>query len=252
MTQYIDKDAVVAEIERLIERAKAERVLYPKTILSAKNFLLLEDYDRLKKIIDKIEAKETDLEEEMDKEWNKCEPIDEGMGLEIASIEHEQFDNIAKHFFELGLKVQKEDNMTQEEKNILIKELCMRIPYGVKCNINGKLCKVTRVDVECQQVYLKKDDGHGGTYSIARGDIIKPYLRPMSSMTDEEAKEFDNISESITIVNHRQITPSHYDYMIEIADMKKVSDWFAKKHFDTAGLIPMGLALEAPEGMYIN
>lgn len=54
-----------------------------------------------------LEVKEVDLEKELNKEWNKCEPTDEGMGLEIASIEHEQFDNIAKHFFELGLKVQK-------------------------------------------------------------------------------------------------------------------------------------------------
>ena len=54
-----------------------------------------------------VEMKEVDFEKELDKEWNKCEPIDEGMGLEIASIEHEQFDNIAKHFFELGLKVPK-------------------------------------------------------------------------------------------------------------------------------------------------
>jgi hypothetical protein len=107
MTQYIDKDALVAEIDRLIERAKAERVLYPKTILSAKNLLLLEDYNSLKDFINDLEVKDVDLEEEMDKEWNKCEPIDEGMGLEIASIEHEQFDNIAKHFFEIGLKAQK-------------------------------------------------------------------------------------------------------------------------------------------------
>lgn len=41
----------------------------------------------------------------MDKEWRMCLPIDEGMGLEIATIEHGQFDSIAKHFFELGLKV---------------------------------------------------------------------------------------------------------------------------------------------------
>lgn len=51
-----------------------------------------------------LEVKKVDVEKEMNKEWNKCEPIDEGMGLEIASIEHEQFDNIAKHFFELGVK----------------------------------------------------------------------------------------------------------------------------------------------------
>ena len=57
---------------------------------------------------DTFEVKGVDLEKELDKEWNKCEPIDEGMGLEIASIEHEQFDNIAKHFFELGIKAKGE------------------------------------------------------------------------------------------------------------------------------------------------
>ena len=55
-----------------------------------------------------IELKDVDLEKELDKEWNKCEPVDEGMGLEIASIEHEQFDNIAKYFFELGIKAKGE------------------------------------------------------------------------------------------------------------------------------------------------
>ena len=53
-----------------------------------------------------VEAKDADLNKEIDKEWDKCEPIDEGMGLEIASIEHGQFGNLAKHFFELGIKAQ--------------------------------------------------------------------------------------------------------------------------------------------------
>ena len=125
----------------------------------------------------------------------------------------------------------------------------MRIPYGVKCNINGKLCKVTRVDVECQQVYLKKDDKHGGTYSIARGDVIKPYLRPMSSMTEEEEKEY------IDIVNYKG---GLLDYALAKSRNEKYSiptftcciQWLLKRHFDVNNLIPMGLALPAPEGMY--
>ena len=61
------------------------------------------------KLLEVMEVKEVDLEKEMNKEWDKCEPSDEGMGLEIASIEHEQFDNIVKHFFELGLRAQKKE-----------------------------------------------------------------------------------------------------------------------------------------------
>ena len=95
MTQYINKDAVVAEIKRLsayLDSLHEQRII-----------------EKILSIIDTLEVKEVDLEKEMDKEWNKCEPIDEGKGLEIASIEHEQFDNIAKHFFELGLNAKKED-----------------------------------------------------------------------------------------------------------------------------------------------
>ena len=83
--------------------------------------------------------------------------------------------------------------MTQENKELLLKDLCGRLLYGVKCNINGDLCKIERIDIEHQQFYLKKDNEHGGTYSIARGDIIKSYLRPMSSMTEEEIQEYKTL-----------------------------------------------------------
>jgi hypothetical protein len=101
MVQYIDKSAVVAEIKKCynecLKRAKINDSDYWNAEADAyRNVLAI--------LNDILEMKEVDLDKEMDKEWNKCEPIDEGMGLEIASIEHEQFDNIAKHFFELGLK----------------------------------------------------------------------------------------------------------------------------------------------------
>lgn len=57
MTQYINKSALVDEIENLIKRAEAERVLCPKTILAAKNYLLIEDYKKLLSIIDTLEVK---------------------------------------------------------------------------------------------------------------------------------------------------------------------------------------------------
>lgn len=62
--ELIKKSAVVAEIERLIERAKAERVLYPKTILAAKNYLLIEDYNKLLSFLDSLKVKEVDVEKE--------------------------------------------------------------------------------------------------------------------------------------------------------------------------------------------
>lgn len=65
---------------------------------------------------------------------------------------------------------------------------------------------------------------------------IKPYLRPMSSMTKEEKVEYDSFNAPTA---HRKVW------------INKI-DWLLSKHFDLRGLIPMGLALEMPEGMYNN
>ena len=48
------------------------------------------------------------LEKEIDSEWIKCNPTDEGMGSEYANISIEQFDALARHFYELGLKRKEE------------------------------------------------------------------------------------------------------------------------------------------------
>ena len=54
-----------------------------------------------------VEAKMASLEKEIDYQWKNCTPVDEGMGCEFANISIEQFADIAKHFFELGIKAQK-------------------------------------------------------------------------------------------------------------------------------------------------
>ena len=108
--KLIDKDAVLARMDNIIadENESIKSFEHGKNVSEVqRSNARIGVLTHLRSSIDSLEVKEIDLEKEMDKEWNKCEPIDEGMGLEIASIEHEQFDNIAKHFFELGLKVQK-------------------------------------------------------------------------------------------------------------------------------------------------
>lgn len=97
MANLIDKSALVAEIEKLIEKAKAERVLYPKTILSAKNYLLIEDYNKLLSFINSLEVKEVDLEKEIELVKGDYEQVDVAW--------NNDFDFIARHFFELGMAV---------------------------------------------------------------------------------------------------------------------------------------------------
>ena len=119
--------------------------------------------------------------------------------------------------------------MTQEDKQLLLQDLCARLPYGVKCDRYGNSYKLVDIDIERELVYLLRDEQYV-PYSILRGDIIKPYLRPMSSMTEEEKDEYKRVIETLLWTEEM--------------------DFYNKYHFDYRGLIEKGLALEAPEGMY--
>ncbi len=116
--------------------------------------------------------------------------------------------------------------MTQEDKQLLLRDLSARLPYGVKVEIDGYYSHI-----------LKGIDGD--TISTDRGinyplRLVKPYLRKMSSMTEEEKNEYFDRTMTIDIVQ----------------TSKEVIDWLNAHHFDYRGLIEKGLALEAPEGMY--
>ena len=122
--------------------------------------------------------------------------------------------------------------MTQEHKQLLLKDLCARLPYGVIVQENdgvnendNKLLNIDMFDRCINYDYIIDD--------------IKPYLRPMSSMTEEERDEVKKYMKREQIVN---VAFYHAT--------EKTYDWYNAHHFDYRGLIPMGLALEAPEGMY--
>ena len=119
--------------------------------------------------------------------------------------------------------------MKQEDKQLLLKDLSARLPYGLICDRLGKYYPLVDIDIKRELVYLLRDDNYV-PYSILRGDIIKPYLRPMSSMTEEERKEYWDIT---SVSNHCAAI-----------------DWLNAHHFDYRGLIEKGLALESPKGMY--
>lgn len=133
--------------------------------------------------------------------------------------------------------------MTHEEKQILLKDLCARLPYGVKLRyVEDLVVKKESHVITLNNVYLEH---------ILNGDAdIKPYLRPMSSMTKEEEDElytamdwYGEIDETGNVYTKGQekvYRETFYEY----------TDWLNAHHFDYRGLIPMGLALEAPKDMY--
>lgn len=112
--------------------------------------------------------------------------------------------------------------MTQEEKQLLLVDLCARLPYGVKVKFGSNLIEVL-TDVNLKTFIF---NGFGAA--------PLPYLRPMSSMTEEEKKECNKLRLSGGMA-------------VNVADY---TDWLNAHHFDYRGLIEKGLALEAPEGMY--
>ena len=141
--------------------------------------------------------------------------------------------------------------MDTQQKQLLLKDLCARLPYGVKVE-NTSFANTTiqtlfgRIsDSEFIMLETYKQVG-GEDYSIVHDDVhftgyieyIKPYLRPMSSMTKEEEDEY-------MIARQKDITEAYIH-----ATPQNAIDWLNEHHFDYRGLIEKGLALEAPKGMY--
>ena len=142
--------------------------------------------------------------------------------------------------------------MTKEDKKLLLKDLCARLPYGVivgystKDNPNtlDKIARVIYVDIRFGMIQMQVESGI--SYGLSPSEFIKPYLRPMSSMTEEENEEFEELFISYSISQDRNCVyhASRGDLNLEIID------WLNAHHFDYRGLIDKGLALEAQEGMY--
>lgn len=110
--------------------------------------------------------------------------------------------------------------MSTEEKQLLLKDLCARLPYNVKCRV---------VWDDTSDRILTPVELFG--FEMNAISEIKPYLHPMSSMSEDEERGFEET------LQYTQYTLESYD-------------WLLAHHFDFRGLIEKGLALKAKEGMY--
>lgn len=135
--------------------------------------------------------------------------------------------------------------MTREHKHLLLITLCGMLPYGVvalktykegsKTMESTSLTETDDIDMLLGTV----EDMEEAHYTI------KPYLRPMSSMTEEEKDNLQSLHDIISNENYGDgYSPSAWNAITEW------EDYCNARHLDYRGLIPMGLALEAPEDMY--
>ena len=122
--------------------------------------------------------------------------------------------------------------MTREEKEILFKDLCARLPYHVKCKIWLK-------DGTTEEGLLDLQHNYGNVLQDAfyynKIKDIKPYLFPLSSMTEEEKEEYCQLQQRV-IYNSKGVINE---------DVTEYINWCYKKHLDINNLIPMELAIDA-------
>ena len=163
--------------------------------------------------------------------------------------------------------------MKAEDKDLLLKDLCARFPYELKgkCEIDASydtsfdtIYQLHKFDAILEGIkgdllfvtplIEDKDEQEFANEEVAEGiDILdfKPYLRPMLSMTTEELFEVqDIIGKGVEIresfISILDSSISAFSYL----ELQAVFNYFNSRHLDYNGLIPMGLAMEAPEGMY--
>lgn len=120
--------------------------------------------------------------------------------------------------------------MIQENKELLLKDLCARLPYGVKIQVSYEECSGYFDEI----VYAVDNCGsfHINDRCI---EYIKPYLFPLSSMTEDQKEEYCSLQQKV-IYNNKGLVNS---------DVMEYVNWCYKNHIDINNLIPMGLAIDA-------
>ena len=146
--------------------------------------------------------------------------------------------------------------MTQEDKELLIKDLSARLHYGVKCHFKYGSAEGD-VTLGCIDNNVARFEyGWYGRFHVnIDADYIKPYLRPMSSMTEEENTIFNNISNKGRGYEEDEngwvrCDSVHTKWGVWPDGCAKLLDYLNSIHVDYRCLIEKGLAIEAPEGMY--
>lgn len=144
--------------------------------------------------------------------------------------------------------------MTQEEKQLLLKDLCARLPYGVMVSVQGGEFDSYRYPYQLTAVSKFGLDSFCKVYhpiytpfGVPNVEDIKPYLRSKESMTEEETKTYRTLQD-IACSYHYEFGDIVEDFLYFDNDVSL--DYLNSIHIDYRGLIPMGLALEATKDIY--
>ena len=135
--------------------------------------------------------------------------------------------------------------MKQEDKELLFRDLCARVPYGVKVQYMNNIFVI---DYVSSYEEVKLDIPDNWTVGVSE---VKPYLFPFSSITDEQKSE---LNKKFTVqFSGNDVYSIHYhsegywdtDLELDLQDWLWFINWCYKNHFDICGLIEKGLAIDA-------
>ena len=133
--------------------------------------------------------------------------------------------------------------MTQEDKKLLLTDLSARLSYGVKCTTTNPAAEfgvISGISIKGKISVGTKDAD-----IVFECTEVKPYLRPMSSMTEEERKEYECF-----IIHREHVNAWGQEWDIDCFSFDgapRLINWLNAHHFDYRGLIPKGLAIEVTE-----
>lgn len=168
-------------------------------------------------------------------------------------MNNENFICDSRYFFILlYCQIKTIEEMTLEDKELLLEDLCARLPYGTMLNISVNLftdetfnARISTIDY-CGEIKVRYGfEEYEQVFSLEQ---IKPYLFPLSSMTEEQKRELRQMDAFVNTFG--QICFSTYDdYGHELVptfeDAIRITNWLNKNHFDYRGLIDKGLAIDA-------
>ena len=149
--------------------------------------------------------------------------------------------------------------MKQEDKILLVKDLCSRLPYGVRvCHLASEISGVLH-NISVLHMYEGNSDsdkydsivdyvadidffGDGYPYEV---EEFKPYLFPLSSISSEQLKEVSEIlGKDVEIFDNYLNIVEHTRTTFSYLELDALFDWFNKNHFDYRNLIEKGLAID--------
>lgn len=136
--------------------------------------------------------------------------------------------------------------MKQKDKDLLLQDLCARLPYGVKCNVGEETpYTLSRIEIDDINGHLFDfDEKKNGLDMQVYLSEVKPYLFPLSSMTEEQKEKLENLGwyfDNFEINNVNECI-TYREYVVH-SDCFVLIDWLNKNHFDYRGLIPKDLAV---------